>query len=45
MKKYLWIIPIAAIFAIAYFLYGKKQITGDCCPHATLYLQLSDEGC
>jgi hypothetical protein len=42
MKKYLWIIPIAAIFAIAYFLYGKKQIIGDCCPHATLYLQPYD---
>jgi hypothetical protein len=42
MKKILWLIPIAAIFAIAYFLYGKKQIIGDFCPHATLYLQPYD---
>ena len=43
MKKFLWIIPIAAIFVIAYFLYCKKQIIeGDCCPHATLYLQPYD---
>ena len=42
MKKFLWIILIAAIFAIIYFIYGKEHIMGDCCPHATLYLQPYD---
>ena len=42
MKKLLWLIPIAAIFAIVYFIYGKEQIIGDCCPHAKVYLQPYD---
>ncbi len=42
MKKLLWILPIVAIFAIAYFLYGKKHIMGERSHHAILYLQPYD---